>query len=397
MGGGRCIFRSCPVTSKRNPTMHFFKLPVPDSQRVMVWLKNSQKLELLKLTPEQQANRVVCARHFRYECFMNYKMDRLIPQQTPTLIRIRKDLAIDLENIGDNGEPALVELPPPVLPHLIPPKGFNCPLGFDKEPSPLPLQSDINVVHTVTTRERSCNSYGRIEPEKNPAREIKVYTRTYKRKMPAAKSIQPAKQVIKIETVSVPVNDLHHAEHPLVGSESDEAHTTFKRSTTAIDNTEPIVISDVEEPTQLQPQATLLQKSLELLQQDHNALKESFESLTARYILLQQSNIELKAMCNATSTTKTMPPQLTKPQLFNGVKKYLGPTMTALLRMEMFGGAERAWKPDEKQFAMELLQLGDNIYKHCSDEWRFRLPAMGEIRSWLSDKNAIADDVNQDI
>uniref|UniRef100_A0A0K8UGN3 Uncharacterized protein n=1 Tax=Bactrocera latifrons TaxID=174628 RepID=A0A0K8UGN3_BACLA len=82
-----------------------------------------------------------------------------------------------------------------------------------------------------------------------------------------------------------------------------------------------------------------------------------------------------------------------KAQLFNGIKKYISSSMLALLRMEMFGGADREWKPDEQRVAMDLLQLGDEVYKYINDEWRFRLPALGEVRAWLADTiNSIDDE-----
>lgn len=133
MGGTRCIFRDCSVNSKRNPKMHFFKLPLRDSKRVGAWLKNCGKEDILNAPNKKLDCKTVCARHFRMECFMNYKMDRLLPFVTPTLIRINSNLAIDLDNLDENGDAVLVKLEIPTQPHLIAPKDFDCPLGFNDE------------------------------------------------------------------------------------------------------------------------------------------------------------------------------------------------------------------------------------------------------------------------
>lgn len=76
-------------------------------------------------------------------------------------------------------------------------------------------------------------------------------------------------------------------------------------------------------------------------------------------------------------------PAMTKVQLFNGIRKYLNPSMVALLRMEMFGTTDRAFRPDEKQFSKELLNLNETVYDYMRDEWRFRLPDKKDVKSWL--------------
>lgn len=80
-------------------------------------------------------------------------------------------------------------------------------------------------------------------------------------------------------------------------------------------------------------------------------------------------------------------PAMTKIQLFNGIRKYLNPTMVALLRMEMFGGSEREYRPDEKQLSKELYNLNQQVYEYMRDEWRFRLPSKSDVEVWLKDQN----------
>lgn len=80
-------------------------------------------------------------------------------------------------------------------------------------------------------------------------------------------------------------------------------------------------------------------------------------------------------------------PAMTKVQLFNAIRKYLNPTMVALLRMEMFGSAEREYRPDERQLSKELFNLNETVYDYMRDEWRFRLPSKTDVEQWLKDSD----------
>lgn len=78
-------------------------------------------------------------------------------------------------------------------------------------------------------------------------------------------------------------------------------------------------------------------------------------------------------------------PAMTKIQLFNAIRRYLNPSMVALLRMEIFGGAEREYRTDEKQIAKELFNLNASVYDYMREEWRFRLPSKAQVELWLKD------------
>lgn len=84
-------------------------------------------------------------------------------------------------------------------------------------------------------------------------------------------------------------------------------------------------------------------------------------------------------------------PHMNKVQLFNGIKRYLNPTMVAMLRMELFAGSpDRQWKADEKTLAVELNNLGEKVYDHFCDEFRFRLPSKKDVQKW--EEEALEDD-----
>lgn len=90
---------------------------------------------------------------------------------------------------------------------------------------------------------------------------------------------------------------------------------------------------------------------------------------------------------------------MSKPVLFNGIKRYLNPSMVALLRMEMFGEAEREFKPDERDIAMELMKLPlddaqpGSVYEFMRSEWRFRLPPRNSVLQWIQEREDNANNV----
>ncbi|KRG06308.1 uncharacterized protein LOC26528686 [Drosophila mojavensis] len=330
MGGTRCVFRDCQVSTQRNPKMHFFKLPVRDPVRLETWLKNCGNADILNVAKEKLSNRAVCARHFRYECFMNYKLDRLIPNQTPTLVRVSKDLAWDMEHLDENGEATMVKLSMPTLEHLIPPPNFECPLGFT---------DDARFGRKYVARRRTPPKPLILEPNK---RQKLVHEQG-----------NTTETSLIVDTGK---------EQPLSGKDIDMGPLTDSN-----------VTEEMHEDYQLKYEQ--LRTNFEQLSKENADLKQTIERLEAQAEVLKSSS------------STSVAPQLTKSQLYNGIKKYLGATMAALVRMEMFGGAERPWKEDERDFSKELLQLGEHVYTHCCDEWRFRLPSLRMARSWLEDKH----------
>lgn len=71
-----------------------------------------------------------------------------------------------------------------------------------------------------------------------------------------------------------------------------------------------------------------------------------------------------------------------KVRQFNSIRKYLNPTMIALLRMEMFGGRNYEYRIDEKCLSKELFSLSPTVYHYMQNEWRFQLPPKEMIESW---------------
>lgn len=141
------------------------------------------------------------------------------------------------------------------------------------------------------------------------------------------------------------------------------------------------------------------------MEHSYDSLQKSNEKLKADYKMLESNQNQVSTVTTSNSNSSnampgvpqqqqpaTVIPALTKAQLFNGIKRYISSSMCSLLRMEMFGSSEREWKSDERQVAVDLLRLGEFVYKYLTDEWRFRLPALRDVRNWLSQQSVAMDD-----
>lgn len=462
MGGTRCVFRDCQVSTHRNPKMHFFKLPIRDPVRLKAWLKNCGNAEILNVPREKLTNRAVCARHFRYECFMNYKLDRLVPNQVPTLIRVSKESAWDLANLDENGEPSMVKLTPTLI-HLIPPSDFECPLGFSaddrfarkyarRRTSPKPLS-----LEEVGSKKQRLQEEERISPvidlthigeqelmvEKKKKLEqldirgpIKCIPESKDSTVAAVDLVQPAALEQKrpnkfidrrmdtngwskqIEEKKAQLQEMEQTRAELKqqrkGSTVPEVDTVTPDSPSSENRDKLIDLTNSQESLSeskesldttedpVEPDPTV-NKNLDELQLKYDELKKDLERISLENASLKQEVDQLETKLvqankaqRLTASCATPAPPLSKPQLYRGIQKYLGPTMAALVRMEMFGGGERAWKEDERDFAKELLQLGEHVYTHCCEEWRFRLPSLRQAKTWL-DEREIAQDEEEDL
>lgn len=547
MGGTKCCFRDCPVGSSRNPNMHFFKFPVKDPKRLKDWVRNCSNPDVSNAPPSKLAAKTVCARHFRAECFMNYKMDRLIPMQTPTLFRINRDLALDYENLDQNGEALLVKLTPPKQQHLIPPKDFECPLGFvdgetqnldvvkkrntvelteeeepqgkDEADEVLATEQEQPVVHTEKTtvahKSSTTSTSASAMPQNildiisqlQPSLGIKLIKKPVKRQsgsenellqleeqlpkeqtddtskmrtvtkesekqiksksciidvmkmpkladkcqekqVPTRKEYRPIKGTVvrkrgmqeadadrlnedestkeqakkrklpqeaqKTDSHASPENGTilnrytqlqekfwDEQKTPMLekptqsiqinlssskeNSQSDSISETLSESFLNLEENIPLSTDSEDESEPDEKPSSSEDAHRDKLLQEYDKLQAEFEKLSEENAKLKRLQAESPRTSAAIKPTAL---SLSKPQLYMAIKKYVGPTMAALLRMEMFGGSEdRTWKDDEREFATELLQLGDEVYKYCCDEWRFRLPSMRIARSWLEKKN----------
>ncbi|XP_020718146.1 desmoplakin isoform X1 [Ceratitis capitata] len=439
MGGCRCVFRKCPVGTSQYPGMHFFTFPFNNKERYKRWLTFADTMHFLKMPASFQKNRVVCARHFRDECFKNYKRDRLNPGAEPTLFRLNDELVLDYAQVSvtEQNEIVLSKSVESEELQKKPKRSRNETISTELQSQPKKIkilnstatssavesatsssiiQIELNDGHTMLSIPLDSGEYIQAkdmvednddEDEEFDLGSFEEYINgEMSEKEDVAEYVQNAEQVDNVtDELLARINKLEN--------ELKESKEALKCKTTELAQTE-------MELNKVKSELDSLSENHEELCKDYKKMVETNKNSCKQIQKLQQDKSKLENKCSklenqrqnkqmdAVSTSQaptpltnneictsnsrqyappsTNPPlTVTKAQLFNGIRKYTSSSMLALLRMEMFGGADREWKPDERRVAMDLLQLGDEVYKYINDEWRFRLPALSEVRKWLAD------------
>lgn len=504
MGGCRCSFRDCSVGTSQNPGMHFFHFPLNDKERYKRWLTLANTMHFIDMPKTFQRNRVICARHFRDECFKNYKRDGINKGAEPTLLRLNDEMALDYAQVEENGGPELIKLPNCTLKHLIPPQGYVFAFSFHDNLVVSEYLEENNIVLGNTAEAKQLLNAKRnrnedVNTEDNSdAKRMKILNSTAINLPSITSDSISADTIINLKIgqcttdLNIPldiddnfepeaavedisIEEEEEGEYDLVQIDNyinensvelesdnifikqqcdelskqlqDKDEKYVKKSEELSARIQELEAELMKSKDELKKKTTILSSTeieLEKVSTAYQNLLENYEELDNKYRneleinkntskvnqRLQQEKTRLSEKCveyekqkqlnqkeavttsQASSSSSSMSKEIvignrrhtaaghnnmqntpSKAQLFNGIKKYISSSMLALLRMEMFGSADRDWKPDEKRVAMDLLQLGDEVYKYINDEWRFRLPALGEVRVWLADtSNSIDED-----
>lgn len=419
MGGCRCTFRQCTNNTINSPGKHFFHFPYKDNERCKKWALNSNNISFLKLPWTQLRNKTVCEDHFVDSNFMNYKKERLIKTAVPTLIVGSDGIAHECEvdddrlsslnySFNDKGnDPKAIDLPDAQQTK----RTLNLKLenSQTEDNSTSIILNDWNEV--ATTRKATADT--------SPKMDLKpiVLNRT------CGKPVR--RFAVRNVQEKCTTKRLNHDSPESSGVKQLKLETD-KRDTTPIiiaktygnrnSSNNLLVFQDldndaIESPTSPETNlpdsvtANLLEKMNHIEERDANKVDKSLymqmmaehakqiedlkKLLTDKFT--EQKEIQTQKVASSTSSSSAdgrtirveKGPAMTKVQLFNGIRKYLNPTMVALLRMEMFGSSDREYRPDEKQLSKELYNLNQNVYDYMRDEWRFRLPPKSAVETWL--------------
>lgn len=401
MGGCRCTFRDCGNNSSNSPGMHFFHFPYKNWSRCEKWAFYSANIDFLSLTVDKLRNKVVCETHFRDECFMNYKKERLVQNAVPTLMRLSNNYALDYEE-SENPKPKVLE--PTVSKHLVPPEKRTSEEEDENKISKASSETEDEI--TIETLDELPSSpsesfevtLSNYVVDNSPPAKVKKYdvpkilnfSPAVARKLPRPRAHSNNKKDYGRAQVipAAPVVVEQHVEEVLIDNASD--FQTFDEKEQLLN------IVTLEEELSADPTPDIISKDeyLKTIEDQANEIEKLKQQLAEKAI----TNVKAGATQSETITTTRIQENvsnnapLSKAQLFNGIKKYLSPSMTALVRMEMFGGPERQWKPDEKIVARELLQLGEQVFHYVRDEWRFRLPPKREVEQWLNEQSLQDDE-----
>ncbi|XP_055698995.1 uncharacterized protein LOC129799274 [Phlebotomus papatasi] len=407
MGGCRCAFQTCENNSANSPNMHFFHFPAKKMELCKTWAKFANRIDFLSLPLDKLKNKVVCQSHFKKNCFMNYLQNSLVKTAYPTLMRFG-DVVIDLESDSSDDIQAKLQAKGLYSVDLhVPDEMLDKDAEGTQDTFVIDMlqsnEEDINVapgenlmISGVARAPSSQPNFifevledKRISPKKDmkEVKEPTILNATYNKVIRAKGPTQNVGCVTK----RTPRKAVVLSEVALTPRQEVLKESKSKQEAMRPDTTETIELVH-EELMQQQPMET-----------EDNAKDQALESMAKEIGDLKQMVLEtmttLKAQSPVTSAQKNPPASesssagnggkveknMNKLQLFNAIKRYLNPSMVALLRMEMFGGMDREWKDDEKEFSVELYNLGLNVYEFMRDEWRFRLPPEKTVKEWANE------------
>lgn len=404
--------------------MHFFHFPFRDLPRCEKWAEYSNNLAFLQLPINQLRNKVVCENHFKEQCFMNIKRERLTKFAIPTLLRTKNGEVVDFEI--DKSNPTIYDVqttktskyyePPTYKPIKL--LNSNNKAGkvqsanvvireedtvsdtlvdttFDF--SELEQCQDDDLSESVEITEQALDSeaseptllngitltkieINRFDPDCD-SDAAPTYTKLKRKVQPMVKSKVPNDHAsckdssVKQDYDDEEIEFIDYAPKRLKVAESLPTEMTIVRQKPDHSVDKSFFVEKMDRQTKeiadLKQIITTKMEKLEDLQ------KQSAKSL-------QPTSVVISAQDKPRSTIEAGPTK-TKIQLFNGIKKYLNPSMVSLLRMEMFGDTERQYKSDEKSLAVELLNVQSNIYEYMRSELRFRLPPKKDAESWAKE------------
>ncbi|KXJ77063.1 hypothetical protein RP20_CCG008438 [Aedes albopictus] len=443
MGGCRCTFRQCDNSTSSKPGMHFFHFPIRDWPRLEIWARNANKPDFPELPLSKLKNKVVCQDHFENRMFMNYLKEGLVKTAVPAL-EILEDgsvLNVETNQVSEREEWLIPEKDDAAGDSMEPPmeqpettrmeiqfvdsehEEFNITPVVSPPPTPKILNKTSEAVPVRVSRNTDEANKTIL---RTPSTNVVLRKVFVKRKRKPSSEDSPSKSKMQIVSVQrltkVSPKEEAFAQEEAPSAATPSSSTDVAPETPVPENpvqpssTPSAVLSPppapAAPPAPVMPTIKIITDPayIEKLNQTSAQIAEVKQLLTD---VLNKPVPEPKVITVPVPTPVPAPPQpqqppakqdeetcpkmekggphMNKVQLFNGIKRYLNPTMVALLRMELFAGApERQYKADEKTLAVELVNLGENVYGHFLDEFRFRLPAKKDALKWKEE--ALDDD-----
>lgn len=395
MGGCRCTFRECTNNSINSSGKHFFHFPYKDNERCKKWALNSNKIAFLKLPWTQLRNKTVCEDHFSDASFMNYKKERLTKSAVPSIYRtkdgknqeceldegmlaaveynfkdkVNDEKSIDLPNENTVAPEQQLQLNQTSSPQQQPSR-YSLKVGIDG------LENDNETTLILSEwhePESSVSKAVKAKPIVNDNRKPTVLNSSCQKRVKrfSVREFQEKAKirrvVIKSEPHAIPEslsNDIEIEE-----SASKVVSKTYGKqsATNTVAAHEPpneiavnmqcdgdmalVEIGAAHTPVktkneQEQNSKTVdLSKCMELMAEQVKQIGD-LNKLLAETQLAKKEAPNQSSSSSTSSSTSTISsdvrhirvekgPAMTKVQLFNGIRKYLNPSMVALLRMEM--------------------------------------------------------------
>ncbi|XP_052868658.1 uncharacterized protein LOC128274481 [Anopheles cruzii] len=408
MGGCRCSFRECVNATSCRKEMHFFRYPTKDPERLRKWVQNANRIEFLDLPKDKLMNKVVCQEHFETSMFMNFLRERITKLAVPRLmpldggrmLNVETDEFLDTDSMEEwrVGEVARSDAAPTYSAKQSPNSSLKAVNSLEDE-SYTPTLKKVKILNSQAV------ILNKIKSEL-PATVLRIKTTKNCKVAPRQASSMSVEKVSEIPdptaTITIePVDSSSQNEADILvhtiedETEENEQEQCVDQKPAFHLNSRREVVSPMEvrdtETTGVPTVDPNLSETLERNNREIADLKKLVEQLLNRPT--PQPSITSPPVVPVPTMKMEQGPQLTKAQLFNGIKRYLNPSMVTLLRMELFAGAaNRVWKTDEKSLAVDLLNIGEQVYDHFTEEFRFRLPSKSDARVWKDSGEIDADD-----
>lgn len=356
-------------------------------------------------------NKTVCEDHFVDSCFMNYKKERLVKTAVPTLNAARDgtvfeckldELALSELVYDFNDKGKSIDLPDakPVqrLNKSTAVKGeyvdaIESPVDDSSHNSPS-VRRDSNIAEPIVLNSACPRSQPKRYAVKN-VQEKAIVAVVQKGRSNGNDSVEPLmKRSRRVERDELDSVSLVSAK---TYNKSNTANTFMLHDSTLDESYDdvPLASSNTKhtnnETTDGENSASVHDNTMymQMMAEQMKQIEELKQIIADKMTTPPKVHTHNGHASTAATSTQSQPirvekcPPMTKVQLFNGIRKYLNPSMVALLRMEMFGSSDREYRVDEKQFAKELYGLNESVYDFMRDEWRFRLPPKSDVENWI--------------
>lgn len=336
-------------------------------------------MDFLDLPSNKFRNKVICDFHFKENSFMNYKRERLTKTIAVPTIYIEPDTRVELD---------LLEKPT----DWVEENKRRAATTTYKQPGDINMHEQTN--SASNDEESPLAEPVRKKAKTDPAPVVRILNGSgsmrilcpsaVKKQLPTAKQSSPLLVKLAPENFTI---------RKVVKSEAAANPIIPKQQIIETIATEEEDIVTLEPQTTSQPTASVMKPESDVSEDLKPVLEESLRQIAEIKEMLNKKQADVPLPSSRKSSEDNISQsQFNKVQLFNGIKRYLSPSITALLRMELFQSPGREYKKDEKIICQELLQLGDKTYSFLHDEWRLRLPAQSEVQQWLDDKAIEEDD-----
>lgn len=375
-------------------------------ERCLEWAIYSDNMDFMDLTPAKILNKVVCDFHFKENNFMNYKRERLTKTNAVPTIYVSPenssevDLSTNPTNwVTKNRAKAPTTSTQSISLINIDESSVNFSTDEDFKSPP----KKVKVIQTVPS-----SAIRILNVSANSSSEASVHK--VAKKLPFAPHVTSPSTSAKVSQVpkecftirKLPIQKVPSSllspkilKQEILRSQDSVTLENVKispKSPNMKEETTLTVLATIEKPDiQAKPTPQTMTEDLKPI------LLDSLKQIAEMKEMLNDSKKLNVAVATAPKVSEESSPishsQFNKVQLFNGIKRYLSPSMNALLRIELFSTQEgREYKKDEKIICQELLQLGEKTYDFFNDEWRLRLPAKKDVQTWIDQKIAEEDD-----